>query len=859
MITQIRNTCSNGARTLKIHQDGAAPGLNSPTLATGGQPLMSRGTRGHKSTTTVYNQLQTTTLKIMQWNAEGLVKKKTELGNILKKESIDICCIQETHLKKDKTFTMRGYQCIRTDRAGDRNKGGVLTLVKSNINAYLSGSSTDSAEYQVVKIKTKTKEIHLVNYYCPNNVNLDLLNIPVVRTNFIIVGDFNSHSQSWGYNHIDARGEEIEEWQDDNNLILINKPEDTPTFYSRCWHTTSTPDIAICTEDIHSITQRKVGSQLGGSDHKPVYLNLDTKITTASPMPRWNYKKADWKTYSHRSSILTSNIQTYERDINKVIKEFTTGILQAAKECIPKGARKEYKPYWSDELENIHKDLSDARKTAETNHSIENNIALKHASAKFNKTRNEARTKSWMKKTADLDMEKDDTKLWRLTRQLNDEGTRQSKITLLQGDSMVYGKQAAEILACTYKEASDITVLPYQQAEVRREQRNIKIPDDLPDLMDSTISMEELNYAMKKLKQKKSPGPDGITNEMLINAGKPALYKLLEIFNKTWQEGSLPQSWREATMIPIHKKGKSKTEATSYRPISLTSCVVKLLERIINARMKWYLESEQLLAPQQAGFREHHCTEDQTTYLAQEIEDGFQQNKQTLAIWIDLQKAFDKVWTDGLLLKLKRCGIGGNMYRWIKSYLHNRRARVTVDNAKSKKILLRHGVPQGGVISPTLFLIFINDLIKQLPDAVKCAMYADDLVLWCKEEHATTAQLRLQEAVNILSNWTQDWCVKINKTKSFTTLFTLSTIAKRVKIMLEDVKLQHTDSTTYLGVTFDKRQTWRKHIDGAQAKARRKLALLQKLAGTQWGAAETVLKNVSSILCGTMLLQSERN
>ena len=154
--------------------------------------------------------------------------------------------------------------------------------------------------------------------------------------------------------------------------------------------------------------------------------------------------------------------------------------------------------------------------------------------------------------------------------------------------------------------------------------------------------MEEMDYAMKRLKQRKSPGPDGITNEMLINAGKPALYKLLEIFNKTWQEGSLPQSWREATMIPIHKKGKSKTETTSYRPISLTSCVVKLLERIINARMKLYLEAEQLLSPQQAGFRENHCTEDQTTYLAQEIEYGFQQNKQTLAIWINLQKHFTK-------------------------------------------------------------------------------------------------------------------------------------------------------------------------------------------------------------------------
>ena len=118
-------------------------------------------------------------------------------------------------------------------------------------------------------------------------------------------------------------------------------------------------------------------------------------------------------------------------------------------------------------------------------------------------------------------------------------------------------------------------------------------------------------------------------------------------------------------------------------------------------------------------------------------------------------------------------------------------------------------------------------------------MYADDLILWCKEEHATTAQPRLQEAANI-SNWMQDWCVKINKTKSFTILFTLSTKAKHIKIMLEDVELQHTDSTTYLGVTFDKRQTWRYHINGAQAKVRRKLALLRKLAGTEWGAAETV-------------------
>ena len=125
-------------------------------------------------------------------------------------------------------------------------------------------------------------------------------------------------------------------------------------------------------------------------------------------------------------------------------------------------------------------------------------------------------------------------------------------------------------------------------------------------------------------------------------------------------------------MVPILKKGKNRTKAASYRPISLTSCTCKTLERIINQRMQWYLESESIISPEQAGFRRHKSTEDQTTHLAQVIEDAFQAQKVTLAAIIDLQKAFDKVWKDGLLVKLLRSGIQGRMYRWTKSYLFNR-------------------------------------------------------------------------------------------------------------------------------------------------------------------------------------------
>ena len=125
--------------------------------------------------------------------------------------------------------------------------------------------------------------------------------------------------------------------------------------------------------------------------------------------------------YHHRTSVLTKNINIYDRDINKVVSEFTRCILQEAKEAIPKGARKEYKPYWNNDLDKLHNELNTARDVAESEPTSENNTTLKQVNAKFIRARNDARRKSWISKTADLNMEKDGNKLWRLTKQLNDE------------------------------------------------------------------------------------------------------------------------------------------------------------------------------------------------------------------------------------------------------------------------------------------------------------------------------------------------------------------------------------------------------------------------------------------------------
>ena len=164
--------------------------------------------------------------------------------------------------------------------------------------------------------------------------------------------------------------------------------------------------------------------------------------------------------------------------------------------------------------------------------------------------------------------------------------------------------------------------------------------------MQNDITMPELKKSIKKLKKKKPPGPDNITNKMLQHLGNSALGTLLNIFNLSWRQGQVPQCRKEVIMMPILKKGKSKSKVFSYRSISLNSSCCKLMERIINTRMQMYIESENI-----TGHEQYKSTEDQTTHLSQVINDAFQAKKVTV-VFIDLQKAFDKVWKDGLLVKL---------------------------------------------------------------------------------------------------------------------------------------------------------------------------------------------------------------
>jgi ribonuclease HI len=786
-------------------------------------------------------------LVFAQWNAEGLRKKKPELQEFLRREQVDIICIQETHLTDAHRFSVRGYELFRHDRS-QRSKGGIVTLVRNSIPAIEIGRSTGDNEFLAVRAVLQDKEITVINVYCPPDKDLQLHTLPLTDNNLLITGDFNGHSPSWGYQDLNSRGEEIEDWMIDNNLLLINRPEDKPTCLSRAWKTTSTPDLAIATEDIEKICDRQVKEQLGGSDHLPVLLTLSITdpVQYHRHAPSWNYKKANWSKFQASTNSLCNERRFDKKnDINTNVQQFTECILEAAKQSIPRGRRKNYKPYWNQKLQDLHDHLTTTREQLEKTPNTENTTAYNRARAAFDEEKIKEIRNSWQEKTSSLNLEKDTGKLWKLTKSLNDDHQHTPRATLLKEEGNLYtGKKAAFLLAENFSEDSLLDVPQDQTRDIRQRTKEALRKSTPSESMTADFTIDELNHSIRQLKKKKAPGKDKITNEMIKNLGTFAKQELLNICNQSWNTGEFPSLWKEAIIAPILKKGKDRHSKTSYRPISLLSCLGKTMERMVNRRLQHHLEKNGLLNPAQSGFRKNRNTEDQVTLLTQDIENGFQEKMKTLAVFVDLTKAFDKVWKEGLLLKLLHKQVCGKMYWWIHSYLFHRTARVKLDRQTSAQVKIREGVPQGGVISPTLFMIFIDDITRELSRHISRALHADDLAIWTKGEHVTTATCRMQEALNKVDAWAQEWMVTINRTKTEATCFSLSTKKEQFSLKINGEDVPQQDTTKYLGVTLDKRLTWTPHINTMQGKAVKRMAVMKKLAGTRWGANTRILTQV---------------
>ena len=263
---------------------------------------------------------------------------------------------------------------------------------------------------------------------------------------------------------------------------------------------------------------------------------------------------------------------------------------------------------------------------------------------------------------------------------------------------------------------------------------------------------------------------------MVLKNCEPELsYILAKLFNKCLKEPCFPHCWKVSSVVPVFKNVGERSTAKNYRPVSLLSVVSKVFEKLVNNKISYHLENCGLFSDFQYGFRSSRSTADLLTVVSDRIARAFSRSGATQAAALNISKAFDRVWHAGLLHKLKSYGISGQIFGFISSFVSNRQLRVVLDGKSSQEYPVNAGVPQGSILGPTLFLLYINDL----PDDVICniAIYADDTTLYSKCNQASHLWQPLELASELESDlrdtadWGRKWLVDFNAGKSQLVLF----------------------------------------------------------------------------------------
>ena len=320
---------------------------------------------------------------------------------------------------------------------------------------------------------------------------------------------------------------------------------------------------------------------------------------------------------------------------------------------------------------------------------------------------------------------------------------------------------------------------------------------------------------------------------MLKHLPRSGMDFLLHIFNHFCSLHSFPSVWKTSSIISIHKMGTLLDSPASFRPISLTSCVSKLFERIILSRLLFFLKSNSIPSPRQAGFRPGRSTLDQILYLSHSIFDGFNKPRpgsRTILSIIDFSKALDSVWHPALFHKLIAAGLPLCFARWTQSFLSDRHACVVFHNNKSRPFRIRRGVPQGSVLEPVLFSLFINDLPASLPSFVSCSLYTDDLAIWSSSPSVPTAVEDTQGAPS----------------KCEASFFSVDPHQANLQlnVLLFNSRHRFNPTPIFLGVTFNRTLSFSKHVSSLKAKFFPRLKALRCISASSWDSSKK-----SSLFC----------
>jgi hypothetical protein len=364
--------------------------------------------------------------------------------------------------------------------------------------------------------------------------------------------------------------------------------------------------------------------------------------------------------------------------------------------------------------------------------------------------------------------------------------------------------------------------------------------DNVSDL----VTLSELNVVLNSLKKKSSSGKDGINNLHLINIPDNFKQILLKVINKSLSQGQVLSSWKVAVVSMIPKKIAFSSDPTNYRPISLLSCVGKVLEKIIKIKLVKFLDDKKIIIDEQSGFRKNRRTSDNLFFLTQKVIENFNRGKKCLAIFFDIAKAFDKVYHEGLIYKLIKIGTPDYLIKWIISYLKNRKFSVRVGDSTSDEKNIETGVPQGGVLSPILFNIFINDIPKEnLTNIRYSLLFADDLTSFFCYDKPRKLLSYVKKYLKKIEFWLVKWKLKMSANKCCYITFSKKNNKqdRKFNLNLFGENIPYDKNPTFLGIKFDENLTFVPHLELMKKKLNGRQNLLKILSHRKWKLSKKTL------------------
>ena len=300
------------------------------------------------------------------------------------------------------------------------------------------------------------------------------------------------------------------------------------------------------------------------------------------------------------------------------------------------------------------------------------------------------------------------------------------------------------------------------------------------------VDAQILIKLVKFLKRGKAPGPNTIHNEVLrLGTTTSLFHHLAKLFTSSIQLGYIPTAWKLATLRMLLKPDKLPSLTTSYRLISLIRSIMKLFEKVIEQRLRSHLEHIGFINKHQSGFRKAKSSDDHLFRLSQFIMESFNRGEHVVAAFLDVEKAFDNVWHNGLRFKIFQLDLPTKMTRWLSDFLVGRLIQVDVNNFLSNQINPKAGVPQGPVLSPLLFLIYVNDLPTPYHKQNSLSQFADDTAQWAFSLNIRIAAKLLQQDLLKLAMWCAKWRIRLNLTKTKVIIFSRSILARKTELNLK--------------------------------------------------------------------------